>query len=171
VLKSVPRPSAALLVAFVALLIALGGTSYAVIRLPANSVGAKQLKKNAVTAAKVKDASLLRADFKAGQLPAGPAGPQGAPGSRGPAGPAGPAGPSGATKVTVREGASAAPTSVADCEPGERAVGGGGFTADGALYESAPSATSGTPTDWVASAQTASGADAQVQAWVICAAP
>jgi hypothetical protein len=33
--------------------------------LPANSVGNKQLKKNAVTAVKVKNGSLLAADFRA----------------------------------------------------------------------------------------------------------
>jgi len=43
------RPSPSMTVAFVALLIALGGTSYAVTRLPARSVGAKQLKRDAVT--------------------------------------------------------------------------------------------------------------------------
>ncbi|MET0206888.1 MAG: hypothetical protein ABW228_06890, partial [Thermoleophilaceae bacterium] len=53
------RLSPSMAVAFLALLVALGGTSYAVAQLPANSVGAKQLKKNAVTAAKVKDRSLL----------------------------------------------------------------------------------------------------------------
>src|SRR6266511_4295158 len=40
--------------------------------LPRNSVGAAQLKKAAVTGAKVKDGSLAAADFAAGQLPAGP---------------------------------------------------------------------------------------------------
>jgi hypothetical protein len=37
-----------MLVAFLALVLALGGTSYAVTRLPANSVGSKQLKTGAV---------------------------------------------------------------------------------------------------------------------------
>jgi hypothetical protein len=38
------RPSPALVVSAVALSVALGGTSYAAIVLPANSVGTKQLK-------------------------------------------------------------------------------------------------------------------------------
>ena len=42
------RPSPALVVACIALAIALGGTSYAAVTLPRNSVGTKQLKKNAV---------------------------------------------------------------------------------------------------------------------------
>jgi hypothetical protein len=60
--------------------------------LPPNSVGSAQLRIGAVTGAKVKDASLTRRDFAAGQIPAGPAG---APGPAGPAGPAGPPGLSG----------------------------------------------------------------------------
>src|SRR5438132_1317476 len=66
-------PSPALAVACVALLVALGGTGYAAVTLPRNSV----------TTVQVKDFSLLSHDFKRGQLPAGP---------QGPAGPAGPAG-------------------------------------------------------------------------------
>ena len=68
----------------VALLVALGGTSYAAVLLPANSVGTAQLKSDAVVSSKVKDGSLLAIDFKSGQLPSGPAGPAG---SAGPAGP------------------------------------------------------------------------------------
>jgi hypothetical protein len=49
---SLPSPSMA--VAFLALLVGLGGTSYAVVSLPAKSVGAKQLKRNAVTKSKIK---------------------------------------------------------------------------------------------------------------------
>jgi hypothetical protein len=80
-------------IACIALMVALGGTGYAAVRLPANSVGTAQLKSNAVTSLKVKNGSLLRADFKAGQVPAGAAGAAGAAGPAGPAGAAGPAGP------------------------------------------------------------------------------
>jgi hypothetical protein len=65
-------------VSLLALFVALGGTSYAVAKLPKNSVGSKQLRKSSVTSSKVKDRSLLATDFKAGQLPAGVQGPQGA---------------------------------------------------------------------------------------------
>ena len=75
-----------------ALVIALGGTSYAAVALPKNSVGSKQLKAEAVTSSKVKDRTLLSEDFKAGQLPAGPRGPLGAPGAPGPKGDTGAAG-------------------------------------------------------------------------------
>jgi hypothetical protein len=77
------RPSPSMAVAFAALMVALGGTSYAIAQLPANSVGTKQLKKNAVTAEKVKNGTLLAADFKAGQLPRGQQGPKGDPGPQG----------------------------------------------------------------------------------------
>lgn len=63
------RPSPAMVVAFAALIVALGGTSYAAIRLPKNSVGSKQIKRNAVSSTKIKNNSLKAVDFKAGELP------------------------------------------------------------------------------------------------------
>lgn len=90
-LLRVRRPSPAMVVACLALLVALGGTSFAAVNaLPRSSVGTAQLKNNAVVSSKVKDGSLLGKDFAAGQLTAGPAGPAGAAGAAGPAGPAGP---------------------------------------------------------------------------------
>jgi hypothetical protein len=87
--------SPALVLACLALLVAVGGTSYAQVALPANSVGTKQLKNGAVVASKVKLRSLLARNFKLGQLPAGPRGAQGLPGAAGPQGVAGPAGAKG----------------------------------------------------------------------------
>jgi hypothetical protein len=55
-------------VAYLALFVALGGTSYAATQLPKNSVGTKQIKKGAVTGKKVKDGSLTGADINAGTL-------------------------------------------------------------------------------------------------------
>lgn len=95
-------PSAATVISIAALVIALGGAGYAAVAIPRNSVGTEQLKKSAVTSAKVRDYSLLARDFKKGQLPRGtqgdegPAGPVGATGPTGPAGPQGPEGPPGA---------------------------------------------------------------------------
>jgi hypothetical protein len=86
------RPSPAMVVACAALFVSLSGVGYAAIVLPANSVGTKQLKRNAVTSAKVKQYSLLRSDFKRGQIPQGPKGPQGpqgVPGAQGIQGPKG----------------------------------------------------------------------------------
>jgi len=96
-----PRPSAAMVVACVALLVALGGTSVAAVsQLARNSVGTPQLRNNAVTTPKirnnaittlkVRNRSLRAIDFAAGQIPQGPPGPQGAAGAAGAAGPAGP---------------------------------------------------------------------------------
>lgn len=80
------RPSPAMIVACIALAVSLGGTSYAVLKLPKNSVGSKQLKRNAVTGKNVKSRSLTADDFKEGELPAGSQGPQGPTGATGPAG-------------------------------------------------------------------------------------
>jgi len=46
-------PSPALVIALIALFVALGGTTYAATSLPANSVGTKQIRNKAVTAAKI----------------------------------------------------------------------------------------------------------------------
>ena len=62
------RPSPAMVVACLALGLALGGTSYAAIKLPKNSVGAKQLKKNAVTGPKIKSNAVTGADVKESSL-------------------------------------------------------------------------------------------------------
>ncbi len=82
------------IVGYLALFFALTGTSYAATTsmLPQNSVGTKQ----------VIDHSLLKVDFKAGQLPHGAAGPQGA---QGPKGDAGPPGAQGATGPQGAQGA------------------------------------------------------------------
>ncbi len=67
------RPSPALIVAVIALIISMGGTGYAAFTLPSNSVGTKQLKNGAVTAAKVKRHSLTGAQInlkKLGTVPA-----------------------------------------------------------------------------------------------------
>lgn len=48
------RVSPSLVVAFIALLLAMGGASYAAVKLPARSVGARELKPKAVTRAAIK---------------------------------------------------------------------------------------------------------------------
>jgi hypothetical protein len=88
-------PAPGTVIAAIALLVALGGTAYAAGVLPSNSVGTAQLQANAVVSSKVRNHSLLAADFKQGQLPRGEEGPAGSVGAPGPAGPAGPAGPTG----------------------------------------------------------------------------
>ncbi len=95
--KRLRAPSPSLVVALIALFVALGGSAYAAITLPANSVGTKQLKNGAVTAAKVKTGSLLAQDFRAGQLQNGAQGPNGDTGATGATGAQGPKGDTGAT--------------------------------------------------------------------------
>jgi hypothetical protein len=189
------RPSPAMVVAIIALLVGLGGGAYAQ-TLSSNSVGSKQLKNNAVTTKKikngavnsnkVKNGSLLSADFAAGQIPAGPAGPRGATGERGPTGatgatgPIGPRGPAGATNVTV-ETDPLAPriNSVATCPAGRVATGGGGSVTDPTWYISAsfpvaPAVPGGPPTQWSVEANDTgppAGPAQPATAYVVCAAP
>ena len=85
-----PRLTYANVVSSLALFVALGGTSWAVAR---NSIGARELKRDAVTSAKVKDHSLTADDLAASATgvrgPRGPVGPAGAAGSSGAIGPPG----------------------------------------------------------------------------------
>lgn len=52
----------------IAVFIVLGGAAFAAVKLPKNSVGTKQIKKNAVIGSKVKDGSLTGADINASTL-------------------------------------------------------------------------------------------------------
>jgi hypothetical protein len=114
------RPSPALVVASIALLVALGGTSVAAVnQLAANSVGTSQLKSNAVTTPKIKNsavnasklasnavtsakiasnavtnAKIANGTIQPADLSAA-AKTSGPPGAQGPQGPSGPAGAAG----------------------------------------------------------------------------
>jgi hypothetical protein len=57
------------IVGYLALIIALGGTSYAVTALPRNSVGTPQIKDSAVTTPKIKDRAVTKAKTKPGVVP------------------------------------------------------------------------------------------------------
>jgi hypothetical protein len=81
----VRRPKHATIVAYLALFVALGGSSYAAIRITGknvkdSSLTGKDVKNSSLTSADVKNRSLLAKDFKKGQLPRGPQGRPGAPG-------------------------------------------------------------------------------------------
>jgi hypothetical protein len=94
-----------MVVSVIALIVAMGGTGYAALTLPKNSVKSATIKngqvkkadiaKNAVDTTRVKDASLLAADFAPGQLPAGATGPKGDKGDKGETGATGATGPTG----------------------------------------------------------------------------
>ena len=95
-----------------ALVVALGGTSYAAVAIPKNSVGSKQIINSSVKSTDIKNGSLQGADFQAGQIPPGaqgPAGPVGIAGATGPAGPAGAAGPAGTARAFGRVTGGATP--------------------------------------------------------------
>ena len=129
-------PSASMVVACAALIVALAQPSYAAvsqlvpnhsvgtIQLKAASVGTAELKKNAVNSTKVRDFSLRRWDFRVGDIPRGPAGPRGRPGVVG--------------DITLRHAAVTVPASGVPanglyttraiqvrCASGERAISGG----------------------------------------------
>ena len=83
------RPSAAMVVAFLALCVALSGTAVGESAVTSaqklitgkqiknRSVTGVDIKSNSVTSGAIKNQSLLRADFKLGELPIGPAGAKG----------------------------------------------------------------------------------------------
>ncbi|MGH2841471.1 MAG: hypothetical protein ACRDKY_11685 [Solirubrobacteraceae bacterium] len=90
------RPSASTVIASVALVAALGGTSYAAATITSgniknntiksidvknSSLRGIDVKNSSLTGADVRNESLLAKDFKKGELPAGPPGPQGPAGS------------------------------------------------------------------------------------------
>ena len=88
------------------------------LQLKRNAVGPQKLAPNAVRTGHVLDGSLLAADFKAGQLPAGPPGH------------IGPPGPPGASQYQVVSASRAVANSgsnvhTVNCPAGKRAVGGG----------------------------------------------
>ena len=62
------RPTPAMAVSLTALVIAMGGTSYAVTNLPSNSVGTKQLKRNAVATADIKARAINSSKVRDGSL-------------------------------------------------------------------------------------------------------
>ena len=133
--------------------------------LPRASVGPLQLKANAVTSVKVKNGSLLRADFRAGQIPAGPAGPAGAQGAPG---------TSGLQTVftTSAINSTATRTLTASCPSGKTALGGGvAVTPVTASEVAITTSYLANATTWTASAQEV---NAQAAGWglnvvVICA--
>jgi hypothetical protein len=124
------RPSPALIVASLALLIALTGTSYAAVTLAQNSVGTVQLRAGAVTSPKVKDGSLRTVDIAPATRRAlkGAVGPQGSAGPKGDKGDPGPPGMNGFESVGASSPFNSSPerTLSVSCPAGKRIVGGGG---------------------------------------------
>lgn len=67
--RFLPRLSYANVVSTICLFLVLGGGAAIAAGLGKNTVGTRQLKRNAVTSAKVKDGSLRAGDLKAGAIP------------------------------------------------------------------------------------------------------
>ncbi len=164
-------------IATLALFIALGGSSYAALKLPKNSVKAKQIATGAVTGSEIKNRSLGTGEFKPSALASlkGPKGDKGA---------------AGATNVVMREGASSQipansfGTAVAACQAGERATGGGVYNEANVLVlqvtssyptpnPTSPPATGNgqVPTGWRVWLRNDSATPYNVNAYVICARP
>ena len=97
----------------------VGGGTYAALTLPKNSVGTRQIRSNAVISSKVKNGTLMKDDFKAGQLPAGSQGPQGMQGNPGPQGPQGDPGPQGQQGAPGQQGAQGLPGPTAGVVSGQ----------------------------------------------------
>lgn len=104
-------------VGYLALFAALGGTSYAAVRLTPGSVTNRALARgavshtklaaNSVNARNIINGTLTRADFAAGTLGASKNGANGTAGGNGSRGPAGPAGPVGAAGPAGADGSAA----------------------------------------------------------------
>jgi hypothetical protein len=127
------RLSFANVMSLIALFIALGGTGYAAVKIPRNSVGSAQIKTSGVGSSEVKNGALRRVDFRASDLPAGPQGPAGAAGAKGDKGDPGTPGATGAfgqATVQFEQAAAAlADNSSASydvhCPDGMQGIGGG----------------------------------------------
>ena len=128
-----------MIVALLALFVALGGSSYAAIKVGSrqiadNSVRSKDIRNNDIRSADVRNGTLLAKDFRRGQLPSGQPGPQG---------PAGPKGDQGSTGVLgvyrstlpISLAASGIVRVAPQCNSGDRATGGGYFLNTSALSD------------------------------------
>lgn len=158
-----------------ALFIALGGTSYAALTLPKNSVGTPQIKPRAVTLSKISTSA--RKSLKGQTGPAGPTGPVGPTGPKGDQGDTGLTGASGPVNVVMRIGtpnavaSNAAATASADCDAGEMATGGGFFSqVDVQVTASRPvPLTAGADaTGWQATVKNTTASSASFGAYVMC---
>ena len=150
--------------------------------IPTSSVGAAQLKQNAVTSKKVKDGTLLAVDFKSGEIAAGPQGAKGdtgAPGAKGDTGAKGDkgdkgdTGPAGITGyvvtndavVSIAPGASA--SSIAVCPSGKKVLGGGAAAEKGSMTFQWLG-TQGT-NGYLANAKNLGAVTDSLHVWAVCA--
>lgn len=151
-------PSPSMAVACLALGVALGGTSYAAVKIPPDSVGRSAIREGAVGTAQIRDGSLQAKDFKKGVLPAPPK--------------------DGTSTVRQQSGEPVAAGAVGavsvSCEAGERATGGGGGfagppTTNDSVVDSLPVGDAPVPTRWRISLFNGGTAPRTPVAYVLCA--
>jgi hypothetical protein len=180
ILKRLASP--AMIVACVALVVALGGVSYAAGVLPSNSVGAKQIKKRAVGLQKISPAARRALAGQKGEKgdpgPAGPAGPKGETGAPGPQGAKGDKGDPTEFKLRVVKAQVTLPPGSserveAQCAPGERATGGGTVTGSfvDTTFDAPLASPDGTPVGWTAGIANSTALTKTAEVHAICAAP
>jgi hypothetical protein len=135
--------------------------------LPKNSVGAAQIRKSAVTGLKVKNGTLMAADFKAGQLPAGAQGPKGDKGD------AGVAGISGYVEVNHTNPTVLSPGQSGDadvlCPVGKKALSGEVSTSAGAYVAVDSSVANANGTGWYVEGKNVGVVSGQITVSAICA--
>jgi hypothetical protein len=151
-------PSPAMVVACLALVVALGGTGYAAVKIPPDSVGRSAIREGAVGTAQVRDGSLQAKDFKEGVLPVLPKPATST--VRQASGDAVPAGAVGAVSAA--------------CLAGERATGGGGGfagppTTNDNVVDSLPVGGEAVPSKWRISLFNGGTAPRTPVAYVLCA--
>jgi hypothetical protein len=180
-------PTPAMLVALLALFLAAGGVGYA-----ATSIGSGQITNNSIRSADIRDGTLAPKDLapKTRSLLRGTDGARGRTGARGLEGATGAVGPTsaaGATNVVARTGSfpvsgTTTQSGTVQCQPGERATGGGGGIVAGSerpLLQSGPVDVSGTfpiaagavPTGWRVEVFNGTGVSQTASVYAVCAAP
>jgi hypothetical protein len=141
--------------------------------LPKRSVGGPQIKRNAVTSAKVKNGTLAAADFKAGELPAGPQGSKGEKGDPGAPGPKGDPGAPGVSGYIIVNGpdktlsAGQWGASTAMCPAGKKAVG-GGYTGTVALAPDYSFPVKGNGDGWFVEAKNIDSVSGYLRPYAVC---
>ena len=156
--RRISLPSPSMVVACVALGVALGGTSYAAMKIPPDSVGRSAIREGAVGTAQIRDRSLLAKDFKKGVLPPRPK--------------------AGTSVVRQQSGGAVAAGAVgavsASCQAGERATGGGGGfagppTTNDNVVDSLPVGGDAVPARWRISLFNGGASSRTPVAYVLCA--
>ena len=165
-------------VSVLALFVALGGSSYAAIKVTGKNVKNSSLtgadiRNSSLTSSDVKNRSLLARDFKTGQLPAGPRGADGANGTNGFGLLSYPFG-----QEDVDNG-DAASSGVVTCDPGTFPTGGDAFAFDRTTGDTVTGVivsdgldfdTGGSPDGWFAEWDNSAGThDVTVEVDVVCA--